>query len=111
MEQKYIYNAQVYRVIDGDTIVCDVDLGFLITQRMVFRLFGINCPEIVGSERAKGLESKEYMKTRVEGKQIIIQTHKDKKEKYGRYLADIYLDGILINEELLAKGLAEKLIY
>lgn len=111
MEQKYIYNAEVYRVIDGDTIVCDVDLGFFITQRMVFRLYGINCPEIVGTERAKGLESKEYMQTRIEGKQIIIKTHKDKKEKYGRYLAEIYLDGFLINEELLTKGLAEKLIY
>jgi len=41
----YIRAATVVRVIDGDTFLCDVDLGFYVTVRMSCRLAGINAPE------------------------------------------------------------------
>lgn len=82
-------NVICTRVIDGDTIVARVDYGFGLTQEHHFRLYRINAPEIRGKERPKGLKSKKWLVELIEGKNIIIESHK--KGKYGRYLANIYL--------------------
>lgn len=109
------YKGVVRQVIDGDTLVIDVDLGFRVIQTMVFRLYGINTPEVVGEQKAKGLEAKNYVISELakfENK-VIIKTYKDKKEKYGRFLADVYYpDEIFkaefrsLNKALVDKGLA-----
>jgi len=51
----YYYEASLVRVIDGDTFEADVDLGFNISQRIVFRLAGCDTPEVRGEERDKGI--------------------------------------------------------
>ena len=53
MEQvKYHYNALVTKVVDGDTIHCDLDLGFgVILKNQTFRFFGLNTPETKGTSR------------------------------------------------------------
>jgi len=88
----YTYDALVTNVIDGDTIDADVDLGFDVHTRMRFRLAGIDTPEIRSSnadEKAAGLKAKEYLTKLIGGKRVVIESIKDKAEKFGRYLCRI----------------------
>lgn len=100
----YEYKATVVRVVDGDTLHLDVDQGFDCHILLTVRLAGINTPE---NSTPEGKNVTAYLKELIEGKQVIITTIKDKKEKYGRYLADIYLDGVNLNDDLLSKNYAE----
>ena len=105
----YEYNASVVEVIDGDTVVLAVDLGFRIYSKMHMRLSGINTPELHGVPDPKpGRAAKEYLESLVKGKDITIQTEKDRHEKYGRILALLYLPGdpLSINERMIRAGFA-----
>ena len=102
----YEYKAKVIRVIDGDTMVCDVDLGFSITIRERIRLRGINTPEVRGTQKKRGLEVKEIVRSMIEGKEITLQVYK--KGKYGRFIADIIINDITLSDYLLVQGLGEK---
>jgi micrococcal nuclease len=99
----YEYRAKVIRVVDGDTLHLDVDQGFDSHLLLTVRLLGINAPE---NSTAEGKITTAYLKERIEGKEIFLKTQKDRREKYGRYLADIYLDNVCINDELLEKRYA-----
>lgn len=104
----YEYKAKVVRVYDGDTITCDIDLGFFTwIKDQSIRLAGIDTPEIRGEERPKGLVSAEWLRERILDKEVILKTYKDSKGKYGRWLADVYLDDVNMNQALLDEGLAE----
>lgn len=102
----------VIRVVDGDTVYGDVDLGFnSVNKKMEFRLAKINTPEIKGATREAGLTSKVYVEEKIMGKEVIIVTKKDTKEKYGRYLAEVFYKDetgtyVSLNDELVQKGLA-----
>jgi micrococcal nuclease len=86
----------------------DISLGFNITMhKQKARLLGINTPEVRGKEREAGLVSRDRLRELIDGKDIIIATHKDKGGKYGRLLATIFLDGVNINQQLVDEGLAE----
>jgi micrococcal nuclease len=107
----YHYKMTVTKVVDGDTIYGDVDLGFNIGYRkMEFRLSGINTPETKGATREAGLISKQFVLDSVMGKDVIIVTKRDTKEKYGRYLAEVFFlvgaEWISLNKTLLDKNLA-----
>lgn len=100
-------------VVDGDTIDVDIDLGFSISYSQRVRLAGIDTPESRTSdkfEKSLGLESKEYLKTKLkDAKDIIIKTQKpDSSEKYGRILGWLYVDGavISVNEQMIQDGYA-----
>jgi micrococcal nuclease len=103
---------KVIRVVDGDTVYGDVDLGFNIgNKKMEFRLAKINTPETKGATREAGLTSKKYVEDKIMGKEVIIVTKKDTKEKFGRYLAEIFYEDetgnfISLNLELVQKSLA-----
>lgn len=105
----YQYQAKILKVIDGDTLKVEFDLGFHIKFSETVRLFGINAPELHGIDKDNGIKSK----LRVEqllpvGTMVEIETIKDEKEKYGRYLAKIHLaDGTILNERLINEGLAK----
>jgi len=74
------------------------------------RLVSVNTPEIRGVERPEGLKVKEYVKELIEGKEFTVETFKI--GKFGRYVAEIYLDdGEGLSEHLLAKNMAKKLHY
>jgi endonuclease YncB( thermonuclease family) len=111
------YRAKVERIVDGDTLWIDVDLGFFLRQKMNLRLWRVNTPEIRGVERAEGLRAKQYVIDMLPpGSIVVVKTYKI--EKYGRFLADVYYlpgcqdgdeilaKGIHLNQELLDKGLA-----
>lgn len=106
----YEYYARVVEVIDGDTVDVAIDLGFSIQHIVRLRLYGINTPEIRTrdlEEKALGIKATNRVVELVEGKIIRVSTHKTS-DKYGRYLADIYIDDICINKLLLDEGLAEE---
>ena len=116
----YEYKADIIRVIDGDTVVMNIDLGFGIRFQETVRLAGINTPEIFGvkkdsDEYKKGIEAKTLVENLLRDSSIMIQTEKDKKGKYGRYIATIIIKGIdgdiNLNERLVTENLAEKVDY
>ncbi len=111
------YRAKIERIVDGDTLWVDVDLGFFLRQKMNLRLWRVNTPEIRGAEREAGLRAKQFVAEALPpGSVAVIKTYKI--EKYGRFLADVYYlpgsedsdqilaRGIHLNQELLDKGLA-----
>lgn len=110
----YWYKAKVVKVIDGDTLDLDIDLGFDIWHSIRVRLFGVDTPETRSSnieEKQAGTLAKEYVKKWLDtnGYDIMIQTFKAKTEKYGRILADVYDKGSskCLNTELIAENLAK----
>lgn len=112
---KFHYSAVIKRVVDGDTVYCDIDLGFgTILKNQNIRLYGIDSPEIKGEERLAGLDAKRFIENLLTDKEVVIVSYKDKKEKYGRYLAKIYLNDnnkwIDVNKLLIDKGLAVEYI-
>ena len=89
----YNYKAIVTSVYDGYTCTVDIDLGLHCWVRgEKLRLHRINAPELRGKERPKGILSRDFLKSKIDGKEISIETIKDKKGKYGRYLAEIWLE-------------------
>ena len=107
------YVKKVTKVVDGDTIDVDIDLGFDISFSSRVRLAGIDTPESRTAdkmEKALGLESKEYLKKAIDAsKTVVIKTEKmDSSEKYGRILGWLFLDGskVSVNEQMIAEGYA-----
>lgn len=106
----YEYKAIVTRVIDGDTFVADVDLGFNIwAHKQVIRMDGINCKELATAE---GVLAKNRLIELIENKVVLIKTKKDKKEKYGRWLGTVLLEEnntvTDINEKMIVEKMAVK---
>jgi micrococcal nuclease len=107
------YVKKVSKVVDGDTIDVDIDLGFDISFSSRVRLAGIDTPESRTTdkiEKSLGLESKEYLKKAIDAsKTVVIKTEKmDSSEKYGRILGWVFLDGseISINQKMINDGYA-----
>jgi micrococcal nuclease len=102
---------KINRVVDGDTVDLDIDLGFGITLSQRVRLKDINAPEIRTldlEEKAKGLEAKEWLeKELAKPGEWIIETTKE--DKYGRILGTLYLVGepVTVNERMLNEGIAK----
>jgi micrococcal nuclease len=110
----YEYHVKkVTKVVDGDTIDVEIDLGFSIAFSSRVRLAGIDTPEsrtTDKNEKALGLEAKKKLSDLIaNAKSVVIRTEKmDSSEKYGRILGWLYLDGELlsVNEALVAGGYA-----
>lgn len=107
------YVKKVTKVVDGDTIDVDIDLGFDISFSSRVRLAGIDTPESRTTdkmEKALGLEAKAYIKHEIEAaKTVVIKTEKmDSSEKYGRILGWVYLDDakVSLNEKMIQDGYA-----
>ena len=105
----YTYKAKIIAVYDGDTVTAVVDLGFLHSQEMKLRLYGIDTPEMRGSEKVEGKKVRDIVRGMILDKEVTIRSYKDKQGKYGRYLANIVLeDGLELNQWLIDNGHAEK---
>ena len=110
----YIYRIkEIYKVIDGDTIDASIDLGFDIYLTKRIRLAGIDTPEsrtTNAKEKIMGLESKDWLKHRVENAQcILIKTElPDSTEKYGRIIGHLYINGqeTSLNNQMITSGYA-----
>lgn len=110
------YRALVTSVYDADTITVDIDLGFHIWARdEKIRLLAIDAPEVRGVERPEGLQSRDWLRERILGNEIILKTQKagSGKGKYGRWLGEIFLPGeaVSLNQQMVDLGLAEPASY
>ena len=97
----YTYKAQVVRVIDGDTVILNIDLGFNIFHVMSCRLAGVNAPEFNAKDeatRAVAIASKNYLMSILPvGEWIEIESKK--LDKYGRAVVKIdYVNDIMIEQ-------------
>lgn len=108
----YTYQAKILRVIDADTLELDLDLGFDVHVNERIRLSRIDAPE-KGTEH--GDKATEFV-TKLTGRLVQVKTEKDRTDKYGRYLAEVYYlesvdttkdQWINLNDLLLNKGYAE----
>lgn len=90
---EYIYNAEVVRVVDGDTIIANVDVGFDMWKRCNIRLYGINTPETRTTdmqEKAKGYEAKDRLIELLEKNENKFILESKGLDKYGRSLGIIW---------------------
>jgi len=103
----YEYRCSVVKVIDGDTVDVDIDLGFGIwLKKERIRLRGIDTPESRTrdlEEKKYGLMAKLFLEKMLSEHQIILKTYKDAEGKFGRILGDLYQsnDSISINQHLV----------
>jgi micrococcal nuclease len=110
----YEYRVKkVTKIVDGDTIDVEIDLGFNISYSQRVRLAGIDTPESRTKDKVEkelGLEVKKKLGDLIsQANLIVIKTEKpDSTEKYGRVLGWLYLDGAeqSVNEALIATGYA-----
>ena len=99
------YKCKLIKVIDGDTIDVDIDLGFGVWMRKQrIRLYGIDTPE----SRTRDLEEKKYgnaakyfLSEWCETDNLSIKTHKDDRGKFGRILGEVWVDGTNVNELMI----------
>mgnify|MGYP001309972326 FL=1 len=101
----HTYQCKIVRVVDGDTVDVDIDLGFGIWLRnQRIRMYGIDTPE----SRTRDLEEKKYGKaataylinwTNAGG--LVLKTHKDGKGKYGRILGELWYADVNINQKMV----------
>lgn len=113
----YEYRIKVVRVVDGDTVDVDIDLGFGVwLKKERVRLYGIDTPESRTRDKEEkkfGLMAKEYLKASLKKGTPILKTHKDGKGKFGRILGELlYIDNeghpqfevkININQDMIEK--------
>lgn len=104
--QLYVFNCTVVKVVDGDTLDCDIDLGLHCHRIERVRLLRVNAPEMTGASREAGLASKKFVEDWLTGQQVIIKTYKS--DAFGRYLAEVWRtsDGASLNDALLDGGWA-----
>jgi len=114
LKEMYTYKAYLERVVDGDTLLVNIDLGFSVFIEQRLRLRGLDAPELGTSQ---GTASKKFVESRLKDcKFLIIKTHGS--DKYDRYLVDVFYlkgedyeekvlkEGIFLNNELLAENMA-----
>ena len=111
--EPFSYRVTVTKVVDGDTLDVDIDLGFRMRlEKQRLRLLGVNTPELKGKTRAAGLRAKDFTEQWLSThKDLVIRTRKQKpkqeeQDSFGRYLAQIWgtaQDGrqLCLNDALL----------
>lgn len=98
--------ALVTRVVDGDTIIVDFN-----GKEERVRLIGIDTPESVHPDKDKNVEfgkvASEFTRTKLEGKEVKLEFDAQERDRYGRILAYVYMDGKMFNKTLLEEGYAK----
>lgn len=113
----YIYRCVVTRVVDGDTVDADIDMGFNMFSKDRIRLMGLDTPESRTRnkhEKRHGLAAKARLKELIAGattipgkrgkKNIYLQTSKEGKGKFGRILGTLHVNGENLNEILIREN-------
>ena len=102
----YEYRCKITRIVDGDTMDIDIDLGFGVwLHKERVRIYGIDTPESRTRDKVEkqyGLMAKEFVKQFVKGNRIILSTKEyDAKGKFGRILGDIIVDRKSLSETMI----------
>lgn len=100
MTPAYRYRASLIRVIDGDTYVLDVDLGFTVHAHVTVRLRGLDTPErhTPAGQRAAAA-ARDYLI----GQPILVESHKGQ-QTFARWVADLYVPAGAVADLLRADG-------
>ena len=108
----YEYGCKITRVVDGDTVDADIDLGFSIIFQSRIRLYGIDTPESRTrdlDEKARGKLASNFLKDSIQkASSVKVKTKLDKKGKFGRVLGSIIADDVDLNQAMIDKHLAVK---
>ena len=99
----FTYQATVTQVVDGDTFHALIDLGFGITLAQRVRLRRIDAPEILTADGKEAKACLEKILSRDNGRIILQSTDLD---QHGRPIADVWVKGKPVDQELLDQGLA-----
>ena len=96
---------RVIRAIDGDTLLVSIN-----EEEISVRLIGVDAPESVHPEAEKntpeGEQASQWMKEYISGKTVSLEYDQELTDRYGRTLAYVYVDGILLEDVLLNAGMA-----
>ena len=99
------YKCKVTKVVDGDTVDVDIDLGFGVWLRdQRIRLYGIDTPESRTSdpfEKLYGKAATEFLKKWLDGGDVTIKTHKDGRGKFGRILGELWVFDTNVNKKMI----------
>jgi micrococcal nuclease len=100
----FTYTALITNVVDGDTIDATIDCGFSIDHRLRLRLTGIDTAE---THTPYGKATKVWLEPLLEGRTVTLKTYKP--DKYGRYLAAVYLtpESVSVNDQMVQAGVAK----
>ena len=108
----YTYKISPLKVVDGDTIDAEIDLGFDIKIKKRVRFMGINAPESRTKdleEKARGLAAKDRLKNLLEGANMI-QLKSHGVGKYGRCLGELHIDVVDGQDKMTLENVNELLI-
>ena len=101
----YEYKCKVVRVVDGDTVDVDIDLGFGVwLRKQRVRLVGIDTPESRTKdleEKKYGLAAKEFLTKWITSGGLTIKTTKDARGKFGRILGELWCFNTNVNEKMI----------
>jgi micrococcal nuclease len=75
-------------------------------KNVKLRLARIDTPELRGEEKEEGKRIRDYVRVTILDKEVVKKTSKDKTGKYGRYIAEVLIDGMNLNDHLLELGMA-----
>ncbi len=106
----YEYWGKIEKIVDGDTIDVSVSVGFNFFTHARIRLLGINTPEIHGikqdsDEYRRGQEAMSFVSSLLHvGDWVELKIKHNIKEKYGRWIGLIYVDGKCLNSLLIQQG-------
>ncbi len=87
----YTYAARLIRVVDGDTAVLDIDLGFQVHYACHVRFMGYNAPELHGPNPEQGAKARDELAMLLSGRTLVIVSNKDFSQTFARYLADVWV--------------------
>jgi micrococcal nuclease len=94
----YEYRCTVERCLDGDTVDAVIDLGFDCWYKSPVRLKGINAPELRGATREAAEQARRFLEGELSKGPIVILTELRKdKDKYGRVLGTLLVNGVNVN--------------
>ncbi len=106
----YNYLATVIRVVDGDTIELQIDLGFKMHYRTTCRLYGIDTPELKIPAQKEAAKLAKAAVEELIPSGVAVRIESRELDKYGRALVEVYLDGRLetsLNQWLIDQGHAK----
>lgn len=95
----YIFNCTLDRVIDGDTVDLNIDLGFDVWIKERIRFVEVDTPEIRTRDKVEkelGLQAKDYLEKLLKGQYLYYHSVDYDRDKYGRSLGWLYCspDGV-----------------
>lgn len=99
----FTYNASVIETHDGDTLTAVISLGFHVTYTTPIRLLGINAPEL---RTPTGPAARDHLNSLIGGGPIVVKTYKDPTDKYGRWLAQVFVGDLDVCAQMIADGFA-----